>query len=78
MDQNPTGSDKSLLTNQIANQIIQEKRLIRARELLMAGEQNITEAAFATGFSSPAYFVKCFKDKFEVTPGNYLKGHERQ
>ena len=32
---------------------------------------NISEVAYATGFSVPKYFTKCFKDEFGITPTEY-------
>jgi len=55
-----------------ANKLIQNFRLDKAKEMLHQKEGNVSEIAFACGFNSAAYFVKCFKDKFEETPGQYL------
>ncbi|MBK9734838.1 MAG: AraC family transcriptional regulator [Saprospiraceae bacterium] len=30
----------------------------------------VSEIAYKCGFNSPAYFIKCFKDYFGVTPGD--------
>ena len=32
---------------------------------------NISEVAYATGFSVPKYFTKCFKDELGITPTEY-------
>lgn len=32
---------------------------------------SISEVAYATGFSSPKYFTKCFKEEFGMTPTEY-------
>ncbi|WP_356739058.1 helix-turn-helix domain-containing protein, partial [Parabacteroides goldsteinii] len=32
---------------------------------------NVNEAAYATGFSSPPYFSKCFKAVYNITPTEY-------
>ena len=34
---------------------------------------SISEVAYATGFSSPKYFTKCFKEEFGCIPSEYLK-----
>ena len=39
---------------------------------------NISEVAYATGFSSPKYFTKCFKDEFGITPTEYQNNNEGQ
>jgi pimeloyl-ACP methyl ester carboxylesterase/AraC-like DNA-binding protein len=55
-------------TNKTPNQLITSVRLHRAKELIISGESNISEACYQTGFSSPSYFSKCFKKEFGKTP----------
>ena len=45
-------------------------RLRKARELLKTGQQ-VGLVADAVGFSSPAYFTKCFKARFGLTPSEF-------
>ncbi|MEZ4686058.1 MAG: DNA-binding response regulator [Bacteroidia bacterium] len=59
------------LTNQSTNKFIQSIRLQRAADLLRQEAGTVSDIAFQTGFSSTAYFVKCFRDAFGVTPGNF-------
>jgi signal transduction histidine kinase/DNA-binding response OmpR family regulator len=59
------------LVNQSSNQFIQSVRLQRAADLLRKQTGTVSEIAQQTGFSSTAYFVKCFKDKFGETPGSF-------
>ncbi len=56
------------ITNKTPNQLINSVRLHRAKELILTGENNISEASYLTGFSSPSYFSKCFKKEFGKTP----------
>ncbi len=56
------------ITNKTPNQLITSVRLHRAKELILSGESNISEACYQTGFSSPSYFSKCFKKEFGKTP----------
>lgn len=61
------------LTGNGPNEIIRNFRLERALELLQKGAGNITEVAYMTGFSSSAYFSKCFSDRFEYAPTEVKK-----
>jgi DNA-binding response OmpR family regulator len=60
------------ITGESANQFIQSYRLKRAAQLLKANFGNVTEVSFELGFSSSAYFAKCFREKFHQTPHSYL------
>ena len=46
-------------------------RLEKSKELLKKSKQNISEIAYAVGFSSPNYFSTSFKNKFGVSPKEY-------
>ncbi|MGE5342563.1 MAG: two-component regulator propeller domain-containing protein [Candidatus Omnitrophota bacterium] len=59
------------LTGETAGSLIRSYRLTRAAQLLKGNFGNVTEVAFAVGFSDAAYFAKCFKDKFHQTPRDY-------
>lgn len=50
---------------------IRNIRLKYACEMLSRHDRTISEIAFATGFSSPKYFTKCFKDEFGMTPTEF-------
>ncbi len=47
---------------------LNDYRLRKARELLAHGTMTISEIAYATGFTSPAYFTKMFRNRFGTTP----------
>ena len=51
-------------------QFIREIRLAEAHQLLEDEVGTGSEIAFQVGFSSPAYFSKCFHEYFGYTPGN--------
>jgi DNA-binding response OmpR family regulator len=46
-------------------------RLEKSKELLKNSNHNISEIAYAVGFSSPNYFSTSFKNKFGVSPKEY-------
>jgi DNA-binding response OmpR family regulator len=50
------------------NQFIRKYRLHRAKEMLEKRVGNISEVAYLVGFSSPAYFTKCFSEEFKTLP----------
>ena len=50
---------------------INNVKLEKAAELLKANEMNISEVAYALGFSSPNYFSTAFKNKFGISPKEY-------
>lgn len=53
-----------------ANKIIRLYRLQKAVSLLHAGK-NVSEAAYLSGFETPSYFIRCFKEYYHVTPKKY-------
>lgn len=50
---------------------IRNIRLEKSCELLSRTRLNVAEVGYQVGFSSPAYFTKCFKDKYGVTPNEF-------
>jgi AraC-like DNA-binding protein len=54
-------------------EFVRDIRLQRARQYLDAGGNNISEVAYLVGFSNPKYFSTCFKEKYDVSPSDYLK-----
>ncbi|MDR0505894.1 MAG: substrate-binding domain-containing protein [Dysgonamonadaceae bacterium] len=48
-------------------------RLKKAFKLLTSSELSISETAYETGFTSPSYFAKCFKEHYNESPTDYLK-----
>lgn len=57
------------LTGQSPSEILRNTRLLRAKELLQKRSASPSEVAFKVGFNSHAYFSKCFKEEFGVSPG---------
>ncbi len=56
-------------TQKSARCFIRETRLQKALKYMQDGELNVSETAYEVGFSSPAYFVKCFHDYYGFPPG---------
>ncbi|GJM36427.1 MAG: hypothetical protein DHS20C18_54280 [Saprospiraceae bacterium] len=56
------------LLDKSPNQYIRSYRLARARQLIEKNAATIAEIAFDTGFSSAAYFSKCFLDEYGYSP----------
>jgi signal transduction histidine kinase/ligand-binding sensor domain-containing protein/CheY-like chemotaxis protein/AraC-like DNA-binding protein len=61
------------LTGIVPVEFVRDMRLKRAVQYLDAGNANIGEVAYLSGFSSPKYFSTCFREKYQVTPSEYLK-----
>lgn len=61
------------LTDFSTNKFIQTYRLQKALKMLQEKEGNVSEIAHKTGFNSTAYFVKCFREKYQITPGSILE-----
>ncbi|QMU27081.1 hybrid sensor histidine kinase/response regulator transcription factor [Adhaeribacter radiodurans] len=61
------------LTNLAPVEFVREMRLKRGKQLLDAGENNISEVAYAIGFNNAGYFSTCFKKQYQVTPSEYVK-----
>ena len=61
------------LTNQSAGDFIRYMRLQRARDLLRQRAGTVSEIAFHVGFSSVAYFTKCFREQFGIVPSEIRK-----
>jgi AraC-like DNA-binding protein len=61
-------------------QFVRQLRLESAAELLRSGTHNVTEAAFAVGYSSLSHFSQAFHQQFGCCPGLYpmpLKNPQR-
>ncbi len=59
------------LIDKSPNQYIRSFRLGRARQMIEKNTGTIAEIAYDTGFSSPAYFSKCFLDEFGTSPSEW-------
>jgi TolB-like protein/AraC-like DNA-binding protein len=66
------------VSDQPVNQLIREVRLKRAMELLRSSAMNVSEVSQQVGFSSPSYFIKCFREQFGFPPGETAKRSEAE
>ncbi len=58
------------LTNYTPVEIIRTMRLRQAKSQLCSTEKTISEIAFEVGFTSLAYFSRCYKDEFGESPSD--------
>lgn len=61
------------LTNYSPIELIKILRLRYAANLLLSSKLSISEIAYESGFSSPSYFTKCFKEFYKENPTDYVK-----
>ncbi len=47
---------------------LQQKKLEKAKELLLQGERSVTDVAYSLGYSSGSHFTRLFRKKFKVAP----------
>lgn len=62
------------LAGQTPSQFVRTIRLKRAAQLLSKKSDHVAQIAYSVGFGSLAYFNKCFKEQFGVTPGQFADG----
>ncbi len=56
------------LTNYSPVELLRSLRLKQARELLASTSRSVSEIAYEVGFSTPAYFTRCYREAFGETP----------
>lgn len=61
---------KAILGINISDHISNIK-LERASEMLKSGNMNVSEVAYALGYSSPNYFSTAFKNKYGISPKDF-------
>jgi signal transduction histidine kinase/ligand-binding sensor domain-containing protein/DNA-binding response OmpR family regulator len=61
------------LTGTTPAEFVRDIRLKKAKQLLDAHDNNVSEVAYMVGFTSPKYFATCFKEKYQMSPSDYLK-----
>ncbi len=61
------------LTGQSTQQHIHNKLIDRAKEILSAKNLSVSEVAYKLGFGHPQSFSKLFKQKTNLTPGEFMQ-----
>ena len=61
------------ISGKAPNSFIKDYRLEKALNYLTEQKGNISEIAFDSGFSSPAYFSKCFLERYHILPSAFTK-----
>ncbi|MEN8120275.1 MAG: ATP-binding protein [Bacteroidota bacterium] len=56
------------LTNRTIFEYLQSLRLLKAKELLLTSDINVSEAAYQTGFKNLSHFSRAFTKEFGVNP----------
>jgi len=59
------------LTVHNPSQMVMHYRLEKAKPMLHTAK-HISEVAYKVGFDSTAYFSKCFKQTFKMSPSQYI------
>ncbi len=54
---------------------LQQKRVLKSKELLLNSNASVLEIAEQSGFSDTAYFNRVFKKMVGISPGQYRKNH---
>lgn len=58
------------LTNYSPVELMRNLRLKKARTLLKTSDKSVSEVCYLVGFSTPAYFTKCYREQFGETPSS--------
>ncbi|MBP1662951.1 MAG: histidine kinase [Bacteroidetes bacterium] len=61
------------LTNYAPNELVRIIRLKAAEQMIINSDKSVSEIAYDTGFSTPSYFTKCFKEYYNESPSDYTK-----
>jgi signal transduction histidine kinase/DNA-binding response OmpR family regulator/ABC-type xylose transport system substrate-binding protein len=63
------------LTGLTVSEFVRNIKLKKAAVMLQESGKTIAEVAYETGFSSPSYFSKCFKDLYNISPTEFVQNN---
>jgi signal transduction histidine kinase/DNA-binding response OmpR family regulator len=63
------------LTGLTVSEFVRNIKLKKAAVILQESGKSIAEIAYETGFSSPSYFSKCFKDLYNISPTEFVQNN---
>lgn len=66
------------LFNDTPNNYLKKYRLEKSKELILLNQYTYAEIGYKVGFTSPAYYTKCFKDEYDQTPSQYFEKKSRK
>ena len=66
------------ITDNTPNEFIRIIRLKRAAQILTKVDISISDVCYQTGFKTPKYFSKCFRDFFGILPSQYAKQNKER
>jgi AraC-like DNA-binding protein len=73
LNQNTLQNGFQHLYGMSVNNYIQNERMEMAKNLMEKSDLNITEITYKIGINSRSYFSKLFKERYAMTPTQYLK-----
>lgn len=65
------------LTDLSISEFVVSVKLKKSLEFLRNSGKTITEIAYESGFSSQSYYTRCFKNKFKISPSDYIKQNRK-
>ncbi len=62
------------MTGSSPHEVLRNYRLSKARQMLLSKKYSVSEVCYEVGFTSPSYFAKSFKEEFNESPSDLIKG----
>ncbi|CAM2064060.1 Response regulator [Sulfidibacter corallicola] len=63
------------INDQTPNELIKDIRLETAASLLKGRQNNVADVCFSVGFENPSYFSKSFREKYKMSPREFMAKH---